>query len=220
MRFIVPLIFGLAGFAVLVALGLWQLQRMEWKHGMVAAIEARIGAEPVPLPETVEEAADNFTPVVLTGTVDGDPLRVLGAWRGGGSGYRIVAPVLTEGRRVMVDLGVVPLDGAADLVLPQTALAITGTLNWPDDHNAGTPEPDGLDWYAREVGPMATALDTEPLMVVATQVEPPLPVTPIPVGVEGIPDNHLGYAIQWFGLAAVWLGMTLFLLWRIRRRTL
>ena len=219
MRFIVPLIFGLAGFAVLVALGLWQLQRMEWKHGMVAAIEARIGAEPIALPETVEEAADNFTPVVLTGTVDGDPLRVLGAWRGGGSGYRIVAPVLTEGRRVMVDLGVVPLDGAADLVLPQTALAITGTLNWPDDRNDGTPEPDGLDWYAREVGPMADALGTEPVMVVATQVEPPLPVTPIPVGVEGIPDNHLGYAIQWFGLAIVWAGMTAYLAWRITRRT-
>ena len=33
------------------------------------------------------------------------------------------------------------------------------------------------------------------------------------------PERNVGYAVQWFGLAAVWAGMTIFLLWRIRRRT-
>ena len=42
---------------------------------------------------------------------------------------------------------------------------------------------------------------------------------PLPVTTEGIPNNHLGYAVQWFGLALVWAGMTLFLLWRTARRT-
>lgn len=221
MRFVIPALFGLIGFAVLVTLGVWQVQRMEWKHGIVAEIEARIGAEPVPLPDTVDAGHDNFRPVTLIGTVDGASLRVLGAWRAGGTGFRIVAPVVAEGRRVMVDLGVVPLDRIDDLALPRTALRITGNLNWPDDAGSGVPEPDGTNWYAREVGPMAQALNAEALMIVARQIEPPLAsVTPVPVGTTGIPDNHLGYAIQWFGLAAVWLGMTLFLLWRIRRRTL
>ena len=219
MRFVIPALFGLIGFAVLVALGVWQLQRMEWKQAMVSEISSRIGAAPVPLPAVVTEA-DNFRPVALVGTVDGAPLRVLGAWRAGGTGYRIVAPVMSGNRRVMVDLGVVPLDAGDDIVLPRTALRITGNLNWPDDQNAGTPEPDGTTWFARDIDPMAAALNAEPIMVIARQVEPPLTVTPVPVGTEGIPDNHLGYAIQWFGLAAVWLGMTLFLLWRIRRRTL
>ena len=219
MRFVIPALFGLIGFAVLIALGVWQLQRMEWKQAMVSEISSRIGAAPVPLPAVVTEA-DNFRPVALVGTVDGAPLRVLGAWRAGGTGYRIVAPVMSGNRRVMVDLGVVPLDAGDDIVLPRTALRITGNLNWPDDQNAGTPEPDGTTWFARDIDPMAAALNAEPIMVIARQVEPPLTVTPVPVGVEGIPDNHLGYAIQWFGLAAVWLGMTLFLLWRIRRRTL
>jgi len=49
MRLILPLLFGLAGFVVLAALGLWQLQRMEWKQGAIAEIEARIGADPVPV---------------------------------------------------------------------------------------------------------------------------------------------------------------------------
>ncbi|SDY76870.1 surfeit locus 1 family protein [Jannaschia faecimaris] len=220
MRFVIPALFGLTGFAVLCALGVWQLQRMDWKHAMIAEIASRIDAVPVPLPDKPVESTDNFTPVTLTGTVDGEPLRVLGAWRAAGTGFRIIAPVLTDGRRVMVDLGVLPVDAADTLVLPRTSLRITGNLNWPDDQNAGTPEPDGTNWYARDVGPMAQALGTESVMVVAAQVEPPLPITHVPVGIDGIPDNHLGYAIQWFGLAAVWVGMTLFLLWRIRRRTI
>lgn len=220
MRLVIPALFGLIGFAVLCTLGVWQVQRMEWKHAMIAEIASRIDAAPVTLPDAPSAETDNFMPVEFQGTIDGAPLRVLGAWRLGGTGFRIIAPVLTDGRRVMVDLGVVPLDGVEGLLLPRTGLRIIGNLNWPDDQNAGTPEPDGTNWYARDVGPMARALNTEAVMIVAAQIEPPLQITPIPVGLDGIPDNHLGYAIQWFGLAAVWLGMTLFLLWRIRRRTL
>ena len=66
---------------------------------------------------------------------------------------------------------------------------------------------------------MAAALGTEPVLIVARSAEPPVPgVAPLPVGVEGIPNNHLGYAIQWFGMAAVWLGMTALLIRRISRR--
>ena len=223
MRLILPALFGLAGFAVLVALGLWQLQRLDWKEGVIAEIEARIGADPVPLPDAPDALRDNFVPVTLTATVAGPPVRVLGAWRGAGTGFRIVAPVETGGRRVLVDFGVVPLDLADDAAptgLPRGALTITGNLNWPDDANAGTPEPEGDLWYARDVAALADALDTEPLLVVARSVSPPATPVPAPVGTEGIPNSHLGYAIQWFGLASVWLGMTLFLLWRIRRRTL
>ncbi|MFM7446577.1 MAG: SURF1 family cytochrome oxidase biogenesis protein, partial [Tabrizicola sp.] len=43
-------------------------------------------------------------------------------------------------------------------------------------------------------------------------------IAPMPVDTSGIPNNHWGYAIQWFLLAATWAGMTLFLLWRIRTR--
>jgi surfeit locus 1 family protein len=64
---------------------------------------------------------------------------------------------------------------------------------------------------------MADALGTEPVMVVAR-----LPtgdgIAPMPVDTAGIPNDHLNYAITWFSLAAVWLGMTGLALWRIRRR--
>ena len=224
MRLILPLIFGLGGAALLVALGVWQLQRLEWKEGMIADMASRIGAAPIALPDAPDPDTDNFTPVAMAGRIDGRVLRVLGAWREGGTGFRVIAPFVTQDdRRVMVDLGVVPLDNVkteAEVPLPDAELQITGNLNWPDDLTSATPDPDGDIWFARNVDLMAEALGTERLMIVARTVAPEAGPTPVPVGLEGIPNNHLGYAIQWFGLALVWLGMTAFLLWRIRRRTI
>lgn len=220
MRFVIPLLFGILGCAVLAGLGVWQLQRLEWKESLIAEIEARVTADPSPLTSLkgLDPETDRFRPVTLSGTVAGDPLRVLGAWRGGGSGYRIVAPFATQAGTLLVDLGVVPLD-AGDVSLPKGPIAVTGNLDWPDDANPGTPDPDGDTWFARDAAAMAAALDTAPVMVVARATDPALAPRPVPVGVEGIRNSHLGYAIQWFGLALVWAGMTAFFLWRIRRRT-
>lgn len=218
MRFVLPALFGLIGFAVLCGLGFWQLERMAWKHGVIDRIETRIAAEPVALPATPDAEADEYLPVTLQGRVDGPHIRVLGAWLGG-SGYRIVAPVVTGERRIMVDLGIVPFEDK-DLTLPTAPLTLTGNLAWPEETGPSTPVPSGFEWYGRDVPGMAELLETEPVLVVARAVTPEIAPRPSPVGTEGIPDSHLGYAIQWFGLAAVWLGMTLFLLWRIRRRTL
>ena len=66
---------------------------------------------------------------------------------------------------------------------------------------------------------MAEALQTEEVLVIARVVTgTDARATPLPVDTSGIPNDHLQYAVTWFGLAAVWAGMTLFLLWRIRRR--
>ena len=98
---------------------------------------------------------------------------------------------------------------------------ITGNLHWPQERDRFTPEPDAASglWFARDVPQMAAALGTEPVLVVARAVEPADGAfTPLPVDTAGIPNDHLGYALTWFSLAAAWAGMTLLLLWRIRRR--
>ena len=53
------------------------------------------------------------------------------------------------------------------------------------------------------------------LVLRASQPAHPL-IQPMPVDEVRIPDNHMGYAVQWFLMALVWAGMTLFFLWRIR----
>jgi surfeit locus 1 family protein len=229
MRFLLALLLGIAGVAVLVALGAWQLERRAWKEGVLARIESRVGADPGALPAAPDPDADDFLPVRLEGRIEymrdasadaarPTPIRVFGAWRGG-SGYRIIVPVATDGRRVMVDLGIVPLDTKGVVDLPDGPFTVTGNLVWPDESGPGTPVPSGAEYYGRDVPDMARFLATEPVLVVARDVAPPLVPRPAPVGTEGIPNNHLGYAIQWFGLALVWAGMTLFLLWRMTRRT-
>ena len=83
-----------------------------------------------------------------------------------------------------------------------------------------TPDPN-LDrniWFVRDVAAMARAAGTEPLLVVAnTPTGDPSP-RPLPVTVN-LPNNHLQYAITWSLLAAAWLAMTGYLLYRIRRNT-
>ena len=221
-RYLIPLIFGFGGFAVLVSLGLWQLQRLEWKQGVLGEIEARIGDDPIPVPKVTDPETDRYLPVRVNGSFTGDSVRVLVSVKGRGAGYRIVSAYLLDDERlIMVDEGFVDLEepaqpGAADNV------SVVGNLHWPVEVDRWTPEPDlskGL-FYARDVEVLASVLGTEPLLIVARTVSgTDARATPLPVTTEGIPNDHLGYAIQWFGLATVWLGMTLFLLWRIRNRT-
>ncbi len=221
-RVISVLVFGAVGVAILLSLGVWQVQRLAWKEGVLADIEARIAAEPVDLPETPDPEADRYLPVRVTGRIGDDPVRVLVSQRGLGAGYRLISALETEdGRRVMIDRGVMPAEGEVPPA-PEGSVTITGNLHWPEERDGFTPENDvaGNIWFARDVEVLAERLNTEPLLVIARALsEPETGVTPLPVSVEGIPNDHLNYAITWFSLAIVWLGMTLFLLWRIRRRS-
>ena len=221
LRYLFPLIAGLGGAAVLAALGVWQLQRLEWKEGVLADIEARIAAPPVELPDVPELERDRYLPVRATGTTGGAELHVLVSLRDAGAGFRIVTAFDTEGgRRILLDRGFVPTE-AKDAARPPRRLAVTGNLHWPDERDRFTPEndPEGNFWFAREVPVMAEALDTKPVLLVVRATEPRQQgIRPLPVSTEGIPNSHLGYAVQWFGMAAVWLGMTALLIRRISRR--
>lgn len=219
-KLLVPLIFGIAGVAVLVGLGIWQVQRLAWKEGVLERIETRIAAEPGPLPAEPDPRADRYRPVVMTGRVGEGALRVLVSRKRVGAGYRLVSPFETGGRRVLLDRGFVPVE--AEIPAPPPGeVRVAGNLHWPDDRNSSTPDNDvaGNTWFARDLGPMAKALGTEPVLVIARELSPPEPsVTPLPVDTRGIPNDHLEYAITWFSLAGIWAAMTGYLIWRIRKQ--
>lgn len=218
------MILGLGGFVVLFSFGVWQLQRLAWKEGVLAEMEARIAGPEVVLPEAPEADRDRFLPVEVSGDFDGDDVPVFLS-ASGGPIYRLVAAFETgEGRRIMVDRGAIsalePLVEARRTA-PMAGVTVIGNLHWPDEVDGWTPDPDARGvFFGRDLAAMAEVLGTEPVLVVAREVsENDPPATPLPVTTSGIPNNHLGYAVQWFGLAAVWAGMTIFFLWRIRART-
>ncbi|UWQ94728.1 SURF1 family protein [Rhodobacteraceae bacterium M385] len=220
-RVISVVIFGLVGAAFLSALGVWQLQRLAWKEGVLAEIAGRIEATPVDLPEQVDRDADRYLPVVVEGRFDRDAVRVLVSMQGSGPGYRVISAFEVEGRRVMVDRGFVS-ESVNLPEPPEGTVTVVGNLHWPDEVDGFTPEPDLVRniWYARDVDALSAQLQAEPVFIVTREISASdAPLTPLPVTADGIPNNHLGYAIQWFGLALVWLGMTAFLLWRITRRS-
>ncbi len=218
-RLIFPLLLGFIGAAILVSLGVWQMQRLEWKQGILAEIDAQISGSAIALPVEPDPEADRYAPVELTGTIRRPEIPVLVSVKRVGPGYRLIVPFETEGRRILLDQGFIPLE-AKDADRAGGEVTLRGNLHWPDEIDSYTPEND-LDaniWFSRDVDTLAVALDTEPLLVIAaTQTDPS--VTPLPVDSSAIPNDHLNYAITWFSLAVVWLGMTAFLVSRIRRAT-
>ncbi|RBI76970.1 SURF1 family protein [Roseovarius sp. TE539] len=218
-RIVAPVIFGLAGAAVLIALGVWQMQRLAWKEGVLADIETRIAADPVALPETLDPEADKYLPVTVTGRFGDGALRVLVSRKRIGAGYRVISPLDTGDRVILVDRGFVKV--AREIPSPpDKPVTVIGNLHWPDDRNASTPENDISEntWFARDLPEMAQVLGARPVLLVARELSySGAPVTPLPVDTRGIPNDHLEYAITWFSLAAIWLAMTFYLIVRMRR---
>ncbi|MDO5613302.1 MAG: SURF1 family protein [Paracoccus sp. (in: a-proteobacteria)] len=220
-RYLFPVLAGIIGCAILIALGVWQLQRMTWKQAMLDDIQASIDAAPVALPAN-PDLSMKYLPVTVSGTTTGQEIDVLSGDRELGGGYQVVSALVTDdGRRILVDRGFVP-QGARHADRPPVHLTIRGNLHWPDEKGSATPDPNLAEniWFARDVPAMAALLETEPVLVVAAAVQGDSQgVRPVPVAIEGIPNNHLSYAVQWFLIAATWAGMTGALIWRIRQRT-
>lgn len=222
-RYVFPLIFGIVGVAILLSLGTWQMRRLAWKQDILAAIQDKISAAPVPLSDIIlpDPEAHRYLPVQTSG-VTGDDLLVLSGKKDIGAGYEVISAFTTsDGRRILLDRGFIPED-RRNAPRPPASLSVTGNLLWPNEEDSYTPAPDEGQrlWFARNVKTMSQFLQTEPILVVTRQATGEDPtIVPVPVDGSGIPNDHLGYAITWFSLAGVWAGMTVYLLWRIRQRT-
>lgn len=220
-RLFLPLFFGIVGTAFLLKLGFWQVDRLAWKEAELARIDAKIADAPIAVPEAPTEAEDEYLPVTATGQTGAEELHVLASSKQTGAIYRVVTAFeTTDGRRLLLDRGwVKPF--AKDEARGTVSATIVGNLLWPDERSKHTPENDvaGNTWFARDIADMAAILNTEPLLVVQRDpVEGSREITPMPVTSTGIPNDHLQYAVTWFGLALVWIVMTLYYLRRMRTR--
>src|SRR5205823_1641446 len=94
-------------------LGIWQIERLHWKEGLIAQREGALRATPVAPPQSLAEAhALEFHPIVADGAFlhDREILRIAPGPTGG-SGYEVLTPLREPGGRIIfVDRGFVPVD--------------------------------------------------------------------------------------------------------------
>lgn len=210
--------------AILVALGVWQVERLGWKRDLLARVAALQAAPARPVEAVLDGLAHGddvaFTRVRAScpGLSTAPYLELYGI-RAGQAGTRLVSACRVDGlryRSVLVDRGFVadtvsarpPVD-AADLA----PVEVVGVLRAPDRKSLFTPpnHPETNRWFSRDVAAMAAALKAEAPAPVFLMAETPTnpewkALVPAPLPPE-IPNRHLEYAITWFGLAAALAGV-------------
>ena len=209
-RLIAPGLTALVVFCILMALGFWQLQRLQWKQGIIASIRAAQEAAPVPLPA-------NPTPF--------EKVQIAGSWIPGKAALYgdevhdtlggpvegadlIMALRRPNGEVVLTDLGWVPqtTPRAIDNLQPNAV----GYLHAPmtEDFFTGTDDPAHRLFYTLDPQKIGVGLGLDniaPFMLIALGPMPP-PGSPLPQPAQDLPtppNNHYEYALTWFGFAGV-----------------
>lgn len=183
------LVVGLA-VAIMIGLGIWQLDRRAEKNAALASIAANLTRPPMAFP-----ALGPVSSQALFRRSSAHCLRVVrwqveaGAAADGSSGFRVIADCATgaEGPGVLVNLGVAP---KPDFKAQWAGGQVEGWIS---------EEPDHRPLIARLAG---KAPPLRPMLIAKT---PPLPglLPAAPPHIEDVPNNHLAYAVQWFLFAAV-----------------
>ncbi|MBR0702626.1 SURF1 family protein [Bradyrhizobium diazoefficiens] len=227
--------------AVLLALGLWQLQRRTAKHELIAALTERLAAAPIALPSPAQWAAlnparDEFRRVSFTATYAALPDAMVyssgSAVRKDASGpgtWAFLPARLPSGETVVIDAGFVENtmqdrgveDRAVKKLVTGQPVAFTGYLRFPEAAGWLTPT-DNRDkrlWFVRDHPAIASALGWGAVAPFYVDLEQPAPENgiprPGPLDVH-LKDDHLQYALTWFLLAGAVL--IAFAVWARGRR--
>ena len=221
----------LIALALLIGLGVWQLKRLAWKEALIAAVEARTTAPPVEIPPPEQWMKLNprdyeYRHVRLSGVYDyahqALVFRALSNPRGryGGPGYLVMTPLeLAGGASVIVNRGFVP-EERKDAANARSAgpTEVTGLMRASEDRTWFTPSDDPArgQWFTRDVERIAEALKLGPHPPFSVDADASANPDALPEGGETIldfPNNHLSYAMTWFGMALALAGV--FIAWAV-----
>lgn len=230
----VVVILGLAAFIVLLCLGTWQVERLQWKEGLLATIEQRTHAAPLPLNEIeakFKETGDvEYWPVTATGQFLHDKESHFFATHEGMTGFYVYTPLqLADGRAVLVNRGFVSYDdknpGRRPAGQVTGEVTVTGLARNPLTEKPSSMVPDNdlvKDiFYWKDWGVMAdrSGLARDkivPFFIDANNAQNPGGIPMGGVTIVALTNNHLQYAVTWYGLAAALAGVLSVYLWRNR----
>jgi surfeit locus 1 family protein len=209
---VVLTVLALVLLGVLLALGVWQVQRMQWKEGLIAGAEVAADRPPLPLADALKVENPEFRRVILTCRgLSAAPYVELQSIEDSNAGVRLVSACAVEGGpTLLVDRGFVaaevsarPPVNAADTM----PVVITGVLRRAPAPSALTPPPAEGRFYGRDAEAMARVLKIEgPIssftVFATTSTNPDWLALKPSAPPAAFSNNHLGYALTWFGLAA------------------
>jgi len=198
----------------MLTLGVWQMQRLEWKNGVIAQLEqeyqksakeSRLSADDI---AALDEG--NIKYGALSGRLLTDKALFYGPKpHNGNIGYHVIAPLQTQGISVLVNLGWINERAREALSLPRD-LNVSGILRAPD-WNRFTPNnnPERGIWTKLDIDQIAKAKKIEnvaPYILYTTEISPDIKAITM-VHDKWYPRNkHKKYAIFWFSMAGIFLG--------------
>ncbi len=210
--------FSFAAFAFLCGLGVWQLQRLEWKQGLIARIDARVQLPPLSLMEVSGVWNDTkdveYFPVQLTGRFLHDRERHIYALENGKTGWQIFTPFVTHTGTILINRGFVADRFKAASTRREgqieDSIAITGLMRETGIQSRFVPDNDVTAniWYWRDLRGMSFSSGIAETDILPFYVDMDAPSPPGAMPRPGttrlrISNNHLSYALTWFVLAGV-----------------
>ncbi len=206
---------------ILVALGVWQLERLAWKQGLLAQVARAEQAPPVPLGREIPPL---FTRVSVHGTLRPDAALYGAEVRGEGGAAQMGAQLLEvldrdDGPQVLVDLGWLPVQRHASPVPVTGSFSGIGYVRLPERASwlSAPDDLEGRHFYTLDPVTIAGSLkaaNVAPFTIVAMGQAAsgrPQPASALPQPV----NNHLNYALTWFGLAASLIAVLV--AWSVKR---
>ena len=207
---------AIPGLLVLLSLGVWQTKRLAWKESLLENINYNLSSEPLFLPNSVKKSEHNYKMVKVKGALEPRSIFILTPVKGSGAGFRVISPFkLVDGGKILLDRGVIKEKDKSLLKTSGQQSLVTGYLSWPNETDYFTPEPNFTRniWFSRDLEKMANFLETQPILVVLTEnrLDPSIRMQD---PINGIPNNHLQYAITWFMMAILWFGMSVYFVYK------
>jgi surfeit locus 1 family protein len=214
-------------FATLIALGTWQLQRKTWKEGLIATLDERLAAAPAALPVSeawpaLDPAHDEYRRVTFTAKFENNEDALVytsaSAFRPDVSGFGlwVFTPAqLADGSVVAINRGFVPSNAnwkpnVVPSAPPSGDIAVTGVMRWPERRGWFTPQDKTNIFFVRDPAAIAAARGWGAVAPFYVEQESPAPPGGWPQPGKLVPNlsnNHLQYAVTWYGLALVLLGV-------------
>jgi surfeit locus 1 family protein len=214
-------VLSLAAIVLLIALGVWQVERRAWKLALIDRVEQRVhtAAQPIPSPAAwpaITAASDEYRHVSVTGRFLHDRETLVQAVTEEGPGYWVLTPLKRDdGTLVLVNRGFVPTERRDASTRQegnlQGRVELSGLLRVSEPKGGFLRSNDSVHdrWYSRDVAAIATARDLHDVAPFFIDADAGSQTSNGPIGgltVVRFPNNHLIYALTWFALAFMLAG--------------